>query len=58
MYSLGIPLCLLYKPKTVAAAALLLATNLSATDKLNENWFESLDDIDIGQVYGKINIRH
>ncbi|KAG2198354.1 hypothetical protein INT46_008232 [Mucor plumbeus] len=49
--SLGAPLCLLYKPKVVAAAALLLATNLSSTDKLNENWFESLTDIDIGQVY-------
>ncbi|KAL9544048.1 hypothetical protein PS6_008957 [Mucor atramentarius] len=49
--SLGAPLCLLYRPKVVAAAALLLATNLSSTDKLSENWFELLDDIDIGQVY-------
>lgn len=54
--SLGAPLCLLYRPKVVAAAALLLATNLSSTDKLSENWFELLDDIDIGQVYGKLHI--
>lgn len=51
--SLGAPLCLLYRPKVVAAAALVLATNLSSTDKLSDNWFELLDDIDIGQVYGK-----
>lgn len=52
IHSLGIPLCLLYKPRTVAAAALLLATNFSTSDKLNENWFKKLDDLDIGQVYG------
>ncbi|KAI7905952.1 cyclin-like protein [Cokeromyces recurvatus] len=49
--SLGAPLCLLYKPRIVAAAALLLATNLSNSDKLNENWFENLKDINVGQVY-------
>jgi hypothetical protein len=26
--------------------------NLSSSDKLKENWFEKLDDIDVGQVYG------
>ncbi|KAI8373346.1 cyclin-like protein [Blakeslea trispora] len=49
--SLGAPLCVLYKPKLVAAAALLLATNLSSSEKLNENWTETFDDVDVGQIY-------
>ncbi|KAI8988584.1 cyclin-like protein [Mycotypha africana] len=50
--SLGAPLCLIYKPKTIAMAAVLLATNFSASDKLGENWFESLDsDVDAEEVY-------
>jgi hypothetical protein len=53
--SLGAPLCVLYKPNTIAAAALLLATNLSSNDRLNENWYENLHDIDVVQVHGKLN---
>ncbi|GAA5803148.1 hypothetical protein HPULCUR_008623 [Helicostylum pulchrum] len=49
--SLGAPLCVLYKPCTIAAAALLLATSLSSNDKLNENWYENLPDIDVVQVH-------
>lgn len=52
--SLGAPLCVLYKPCTIAAAALLLATSLSSNDKLNENWYENLPDIDVVQVHGKM----
>ncbi|KAI7892490.1 cyclin-like protein [Mucor mucedo] len=49
--SLGAPLCVLYKPNIIAAAALLLATNLSSSDRLNENWYENLHDIDVVQVH-------
>lgn len=52
--SLGTPLCLLYKPKIIAAAAVLLGAKLSSSDRLSENWFEKLNDIDVGQVYGKL----
>lgn len=51
--SLGSPLCVLYKPNTVAAAALLLATHFSSTDKLSDNWHETLEDINASEVHGK-----
>ncbi|EIE86114.1 hypothetical protein RO3G_10825 [Rhizopus delemar RA 99-880] len=49
--SLGSPLCVLYKPNTVAAAALLLATHFSSTDKLSDNWHETLEDINASEVH-------
>ncbi|KAG0736766.1 hypothetical protein G6F57_006231 [Rhizopus arrhizus] len=48
---LGSPLCVLYKPNTVAAAALLLATHFSSTDKLSDNWHETLEDINASEVH-------
>ncbi|CAO3657326.1 unnamed protein product [Mucor hiemalis] len=48
--SLGAPLCVLYKPEIIAAAALLLATKLD-NDRSNENWVENLQDIDVVQVH-------
>lgn len=50
---MGAPLCVLYKPETIAAAALLLATKLD-NDRSNENWVENLQDIDVVQVHGKL----
>ncbi|KAG0184198.1 hypothetical protein DFQ28_011611 [Apophysomyces sp. BC1034] len=47
--SLGAPLCVLYHPKVVATAALLLATNLSS-EELPENWWEDVD-VDIGHAH-------
>ncbi|KAF7725835.1 hypothetical protein EC973_009259, partial [Apophysomyces ossiformis] len=47
--SLGAPLCVLYHPKLIATAALLLAENL-ASDNLPENWWEEVD-VDIGQAH-------
>ncbi|KAI9245118.1 cyclin-like protein [Phascolomyces articulosus] len=50
--SLGAPLCLLYKPKTIAAAALVLAWQFSENDQQAppENWWEVIG-VDPGQVY-------
>ncbi|CAO3702514.1 unnamed protein product [Rhizopus stolonifer] len=48
---LGSPLCVLYKPNIVAAAALLLATHFSSTDKLSEGWYEVLEDMDASEVH-------
>lgn len=53
LVSLGAPLCVLYKPEIIAAAALLLATKLD-NDRSNENWVENLQDIDVVQVHGKL----
>ncbi|KAI8972346.1 cyclin-like protein [Pilobolus umbonatus] len=47
--SLGAPLCVLYKPKVVAVAALLLASYLS-TDQ-SRDWYDGLQDIDSVQVH-------
>ncbi|KAI9253151.1 cyclin-like protein [Sporodiniella umbellata] len=52
IHSLGLPVCVLYKPDVVAAAALLLASHFSSTDKLSEKWYEVLDDsIDASEVH-------
>jgi hypothetical protein len=37
----------------IAAAALLLATNFSPSDRLSENWYESLTNVDVVQVHRK-----
>lgn len=55
IYSLGAPLCVLYKPNVIAAAALLLATHLD-NDRVNESWYEHLSDVDVAQVHGKLII--
>ncbi|ORE23298.1 cyclin-like protein [Rhizopus microsporus] len=49
--SLGSPLCVLYKPNLVAAAALLLASHFTTSEKLNENWYESLQDVDASEMH-------
>lgn len=54
LFSLGSPLCVLYKPNIVAAAALLLATHFSSTDKLSESWYEVLEDMDASEVHGNL----
>ncbi|CAO3683526.1 unnamed protein product [Rhizopus microsporus] len=48
---LGSPLCVLYKPNLVAAAALLLASHFTTSEKLNENWYESLQDVDASEMH-------
>lgn len=53
IHSLGSPLCVLYKPNLVAAAALLLASHFTTSEKLNENWYESLQDVDASEMHGK-----
>lgn len=50
-FSLGAPLCVLFRPKVIATAALLLATHLSS-EELPENWWE-IAHVDIGEAHGR-----
>ncbi|KAI8381579.1 cyclin-like protein [Radiomyces spectabilis] len=47
--SLGQPICVLYRPNVIAAAALLLAAHLSS-EQMKDNWWK-VADVDIGQVH-------
>ncbi|CEI89741.1 hypothetical protein RMCBS344292_04090 [Rhizopus microsporus] len=46
-------LCFDLTPNLVAAAALLLASHFTTSEKLNENWYESLQDVDASEMHGK-----
>ncbi|KAI7861229.1 cyclin-like protein, partial [Spinellus fusiger] len=47
--SLGSPICVLYRPKVIAAAALLIAAHLSGEEIAERRWKDV--DTDIGQVH-------
>ncbi|KAL0080702.1 cyclin-like protein [Phycomyces blakesleeanus] len=47
--SLGSPICVLYRPKVIAAAALLISAHLSGEEIAERRWKDV--DVDIGQVH-------
>lgn len=51
----GSPLCVLYSPKTVAGAALLLASEFSS-EALENAWWDQID-LDGSIIHGNKNIK-
>jgi hypothetical protein len=49
---MGVPLCVLYRPDIVAAAALLLGIHCSRIEEVQGNWWEFIN-VDIGEAHRK-----